>query len=284
MPTVLAPAKINIVLEVLGKYDDYHQISSIVQPINLCDTLNFELAEEISFTCSEPVLERDNLVTEAAILLRKVTKCSQGARIKLYKHIPWGVGLGGGSSDAATTLFALNRIWGLGLSTPELADLAFELGSDVPFFVYGSTALVQERGEKVTPLPSLPSAWFVLLVPSLPKIPNKTKQLYGELNISHYTKGEFVDAALPYLLRGEAIDPALMFNAFEKVTFDVFPQLEHYKEVFEEAGANNVHLVGSGPALFTLVYKEEEASSLCWHLQKQGLECYMVSSFTSKAV
>ncbi|MFB0557032.1 MAG: 4-(cytidine 5'-diphospho)-2-C-methyl-D-erythritol kinase, partial [Dehalococcoidia bacterium] len=129
MLTIYAPAKINLVLEVLGKYDGYHQISSIFQTINLCDTLRFQLAEGISFKCSEPSLERNNLVTEAATLLRKATKYNKGGRIELGKNITWGVGLGGGSSDAASTLLALNKLWELKLPVSELVHLAAKLGS-----------------------------------------------------------------------------------------------------------------------------------------------------------
>jgi 4-diphosphocytidyl-2-C-methyl-D-erythritol kinase len=101
MLTVRAPAKLNLVLEVLGKDNDYHRISSIVQSIDLCDVLNFQLDKDIYFECDEPSLRRDNLVTKAATLLKGSTKCTLGARIELHKRIPWGVGLGGGSSDAA---------------------------------------------------------------------------------------------------------------------------------------------------------------------------------------
>ena len=275
MLTVYAPAKINIILEVLGKYNNYHKISSIVQAINLCDVINFELADEIYFKCSEPSLEEDNLVTKAATLLKEITKYGKGARIELYKHIPWGVGLGGGSSDAAATLLTLNALWGLKLSVSELAYSASKLGSDVPFFIYGGTALVEGKGGKVTPLPSLLPTYFVLLIPPLPKIPGKTSLLYSKLNNRYFTEGQFVRAALPSLMRGKTIEPSLMFNAFEKLAFDVFPKLNEYKEEFEEAGATSVHLAGSGPALFASAYKEEEANQLCLRLQKRGLECYV---------
>ncbi len=278
MLTVHAPAKINLVLEVLGRHDNYHRISSIVQAVNLCDVLNFQLDEEISFKCSEPSLERDNLVTEAATLLKKVTGYNRGARIELRKHIPWGVGLGGGSSDAAAALLALNELWKLELSVFELIYIASKLGSDVPFFIYGGTALVEGRGEKVTPLPSLSSTWFVLLVPPLSKIPGKTRQLYNKLNDSHFTKGHFVRAALLSLTQEKTIVPSLIFNVFEEVACDVFPKLNEYKEKFKEAGASKIHLVGSGSALFTSVYEEEEANQIRSCLRKQGLECYVTSS------
>jgi len=277
--TVYAPAKINLVLEVLGKNNDYHRISSIVQSIDLRDVLNFQPDDEICFECDEPSLERDNLVTRAATLLKESTKCSLGARIELRKHIPWAVGLGGGSSDAAATLLALNELWGLGLPLSELVHLASKLGSDVPFFIHKGTALVEGKGEKVTPLPSLSSTCFVLLVPPLPKISGKTKQMYSNLHAAYFTGGQFVQAALSSLRRGKAIAPGLMFNIFEKVAFDFFPGLDKYRKTLEEAGAPGVYLAGSGPCLFTFFSGEEKAGELFSRLRKQGLECYLASSF-----
>ena len=279
MLTVYAPAKVNLILEVLGKYDDnYHQISSIVQAVGLWDSLNFELADEISFTCSEPSLEAGNLVTEAAMLLKETTKYGKGVRIQLYKHIPWGVGLGGGSSDAATTLLALNELWGIHLSRSGLLHLASRLGSDVPFFVYGGTALVEGKGEKVTPLPTPRTTWFVLLAPPLPKIPGKTRQLYNRLSASHFTKGDFVQAALSSLMQGKTIEASLLFNVFDEINSDIFPQIDEYKSRFREAGAPSVCLSGCGSCLFTILYEEDEANELCSCLQRQGLECYVASS------
>jgi len=277
--TVYAPAKINLVLEVLGKNNDYHRISSIVQSIDLRDVLNFQPDDEICFECDEPSLERDNLVTRAVTLLKESTKCSLGARIELRKHIPWAVGLGGGSSDAAATLLALNELWGLGLPLSELVHLASKLGSDVPFFIHKGTALVEGKGEKVTPLPSLSSTCFVLLVPPLPKISGKTKQMYSNLHAAYFTGGQFVQAALSSLRRGKAIAPGLMFNVFEKVAFDFFPGLDKYRKTLEEAGAPGVYLAGSGPCLFTFFSGEEKAGELFSRLRKQGLECYLASSF-----
>ena len=279
MLTVYAPAKINLVLEVLGKHNDYHRISSIVQSVDLCDVLNFKPSVEIYFKCDEPSLECNNLVTHAAILLKESTKCSLGARIELYKHIPWGVGLGGGSSDAAVTLLALNELWKLGLSLSELAHLASKLGSDVPFFIHMGIALVEGTGEKVKPLPSLCPTWFVLLVPQLPKVPGKTKQMYRRLDAAHFTEGQFVQAALSSVMQGKTIAPAFMFNVFKNLAFDFFPQLDKYSKTFEEAGAPETYLAGSGPCLFTLFSQEDEANGLYSCLRKQGLECYLASSF-----
>jgi 4-diphosphocytidyl-2-C-methyl-D-erythritol kinase len=277
--TAYAPAKINLVLEVLGKNNDYHRISSIVQSIDLCDVLNFQLDEEIVFECDESSLKHDNLVTQAAALLKESTKYSLGARIELRKHIPWGVGLGGGSSDAAATLLALNELWRLGLLPSDLVHLASKLGSDVPFFIHKGTSLVEGKGEKVTSLPSLPSTCFVLLVPPLPKIPGKTKQMYNNLRVADFTEGRFVRQALSSLRKGKALDPGLMFNVFEKVAFDFFPGLDKYRKTLEEAGAPGVYLAGSGPCLFTFFSEKEKAGELFSRLKKQKLECYLASSF-----
>lgn len=278
MLTVYAPAKINLVLEVLGRQGDYHRISSVIQSIDLCDILCFEPHEEVCLTCDEPGLEQDNLVTRAAALLGESTGCDLGARIELRKHIPWGAGLGGGSSDAAATLVALNELWGLGLSPSQLVLLATRLGSDVPFFIYGGTALVEGRGEQVTPLPPLPDTWFVILAPPLPRIPAKTKQMYGRLDSALFTDGQFVRQALSFLERGLVIDPHLLFNVFESVAFDFLPELRDYREVLTEAGAGEVHLAGSGPCLFTLFWEEGRAGEAFSRLSRQGLECYLTRS------
>ena len=278
MLTVYAPAKVNLVLEVLGKLDDYHRISSIVQSIDLCDVLDFELNNEICFECDQPGLECDNLVTRAAALLKASTRYGAGARIVLRKHIPWGAGLGGGSSDAAATLLALNELWQLALPLSELVRLASELGSDVPFFIHKGTALVEGKGETVTPLPSLPSTCFVLLVPPLPRITAKTKQMYHKLDAAHFTEGQFVQAALSSLRQGRMVDHALLFNVFKQVAFDLFPQLGEYRQIFEQAGASEVHLAGSGPCLFTFFSRNEKADEVFLRLSKRGLQCYLAAS------
>jgi 4-diphosphocytidyl-2-C-methyl-D-erythritol kinase len=277
--TVYAPAKINLVLEVLGKNNDYHQISSIVQSIDLCDVLNFQLEEEIRFECTEPSLKQDNLVMQAAVLLKESTKYSLGARIELRKHIPWGVGLGGGSSDAAATLIALNELWRLGLPLSELVHLSSKLGSDVPFFIHKGTALVEGKGEQVTPLPSLPSTSFVLLVPSLQKMSSKTKQMYNHLRVADFTEGQFVEQALKSLKQGKTIQYDLMFNVFERISLDLFPKLDNYRKILKEEGAPRIYLAGSGPCLFTFFSEAKEAGELFSRLQKRKLECYLAFSF-----
>jgi len=278
MLTVHAPAKVNLVLEVLGRYDDgYHQIKSVVQTIDWCDVLSFELDSEISFECSEPLLEEGNQVMKAAKLFQQATGCPEGVKIKLNSNIPWGVGLGGGSSDAATTLMALNTLWETNFSSAQLAQFAAEVSSDAPLFIYGGTVLVEGRGEKVTPLPPLPQAYFVLHVPPLPRLPDKTARLYHQLNTRHFTSGKFTHAALQALDEGRMIGLSAMFNVFELVAFDAFPRLDEYWNIFEKMSGSTVHLAGSGPCLFVLLSEEKKARELCISMHQQGLQCYVAA-------
>jgi 4-diphosphocytidyl-2-C-methyl-D-erythritol kinase len=279
----LAPAKINLVLEVLGKRaDGYHEIRSLVQTIGLCDVISFELADVTSLECSEPSLQNsDNLVVQAAELLRKVSGCPKGVKIKLEKRIPWGAGLGGGSSDGAATLLALNRLWKLKLKTSDLIELAARLGSDIPFFIHGGAALIEGRGEKVTPLSISAPMWFVLLIPPLPKISNKTQQLYSRLDDRHFTDGQLVERAVKIWSKDKQIASNLCFNVFDRVAFDAFPGLEDYWRCFEEAGAKDIHLAGSGPALFAPADSKAKAEELHRRLHEQGLEACAVSTIIS---
>ena len=279
----LAPAKVNLVLEVLGKRDDgYHEIRSLVQTISLCDVISFELADVISLECSEPSLQSsDNLVVQAAELLKKVRDFQKGVKIKLEKRIPWGAGLGGGSSDGAATLLALNRLWKLKLKTSDLIELGARLGSDVPFFIHGGAALIEGRGEKVTPLGVSVPRWFVLLIPPLPKISNKTQQLYSRLETRHFTNGQLVGRAVKIWSKDKQIASNLFFNVFDKVAFDAFPGLKAYWGRFAEVGAKDIHLAGSGPALFAAADSEAKAEELYRRLHEQGLEACAVSTIIS---
>jgi 4-diphosphocytidyl-2-C-methyl-D-erythritol kinase len=163
-----AYAKINLSLEVLGRRcDGFHELLSVMQTVSLHDELSVQLADDVRFQCDEPALDNvDNLVLRAARLLREDHSVRTGAALDLHKGIPSAAGLGGGSSDAAAALVSLNTAWGLHLSHEALSRHAATLGSDVPFFLTGGTALVEGRGERVTPLPDPPESWYVLAKPS----------------------------------------------------------------------------------------------------------------------
>ncbi len=283
MLTVLAPAKLNLTLEVLAKRrDGFHEIRSVIQTINLCDSLHFQLSQNIEFKSSMPdLIPEDSLVSKATSLLRQATGCSNGATIEVSKRIPLVSGLGGDSSDAAATLRGLNKLWGLGLSPPELLELASQLGSDVAFFVYGGTAVVKGRGEVVTPLPPLPHMWVVLMVPPVPRMPGKTERLYASLKARHYTDGQITDRLVAWLTGGGEVTPSSLSNVFDDVALDSFTGLGEYWQQFLEAGAQEVHLAGSGPSLFALIKDKAQAEKLYLNLQQQGLESYLTDTLTT---
>jgi 4-diphosphocytidyl-2-C-methyl-D-erythritol kinase len=279
MLTVLAAAKINLTLEVMEKRPDgYHEIRSVIQTINLHDRLRFSLSDGMEFHGDNPELVVEvSLMPQAARLLKQAEGCAKGATIEITKRIPLSSGLGGDSSDAAAILVGLNQLWQLSLSREELLELASKLGSDVAFFLYGGTALVEGRGEIVTPLPSLPRRWVVLVVPSVPRMKEKTKRLYASLKPAHYTNGQITER-LVKALEGGGFRPSLLFNTFENIAFGQFSGLEVYKEHIKKLGAPNIHLAGSGPTLFTLLEDKAQAEDLYTRYKQQGMEAYLTET------
>ena len=283
MLTILAPAKLNLTLEVLAKRPDgFHEIRSVAQTINLCDSLHFQLSENIEFTCANPDwIPEMSLVSKAVDLIQKTTGCSQGVTIEVDKRIPLISGLSGDSSDAAAVLNGLNRLWGLGLSLPQLAELASQLGSDVAFFLYAGTALLKGRGEVVTPLPPLPHMSVVLMLPPVAREPGKTGRLYASLPSSYYTGGGITDRFVALLTDGSLSGDGLtgnMFNVLADVALGNFGGLVRYREQFLKAGAEKVHLAGSGPVLFTLTEDKSRAEEIYENIQQQGFESYLVAT------
>jgi len=278
--TVLAPAKLNLTLEVLTKRPDgFHEIRSIIQTINLCDSLRLQLSRNIEFKSNAPYfIPEESLASKAASLLQEATQCTKGATIEVSKRIPLVSGLGGDSSDTAAILRGVNKLWRLGLSQEKLLELASQLGSDVAFFLYGGTALVKGRGEIVTPLPPFPHMWVVLMMPPVSRLPEKTKRLYASLKPSHYTGGQATDRLAALLTGGGEITTSSLFNVFDDVALDSFTGLEEYWGQFLKAGAQEIHLAGSGPALFTLVKDKTQAENIYGNLQKQGLESYLTET------
>jgi 4-diphosphocytidyl-2-C-methyl-D-erythritol kinase len=165
---VPAPAKLNLFLHVVGRRPDgYHLLQSVFVLIDWCDTLHFERRGDGRLQRHDlgPALPADDLSLRAARALQQASGTVLGADISVLKNVPWGAGMGGGSSDAASTLLALNRLWGLNWSRDRLLQLALPLGADVPFFVGGQNAFVEGIGERLTPLPALPPQRYAVLKP-----------------------------------------------------------------------------------------------------------------------
>ena len=162
-----APAKLNLLLRITGRRaDGYHELQTVFQFLDFFDELRFQLRQDESISCTgmSGLDDEDNLVVQAARLLQAAARTGLGSDIHILKRLPMGGGLGGGSSDAATTLLALNQLWGANLETERLADLGLQLGADVPVFIYGHSAWAEGIGEKITPI-SLPEAWYLVLTP-----------------------------------------------------------------------------------------------------------------------
>ena len=283
MLTIPAPAKINLTLEVLSeRSDDFHEIRSVAQTISLCDSLSFEPSGNVEFHCADTGwIPENSLVSKAISLLQKTMGCSQGVRVEVEKRIPLISGLSGDSSNAAAALCGLNKLWDLKLSLPKLAELASQLGSDATFFLYGGTALLEGRGEKVTPLPAFPKMSLVLMLPPVLRVQGKTGRLYANLPSSYYTNGEITERLVALLISGSPEGEGLasnVFNVLGEVACDNFDGLDRYREQFLMAGAKKVHLAGSGPTLFTLAEDKVEAEAILENLQREGLECYLAET------
>jgi len=257
-------AKVNWVLEVLQRRPDgYHEVRTVIQTIDLCDTLEMHPASEVCLEVNGEGLppEQENLVTQAAHLLRERADGLPGTRMRLSKAIPVAAGLGGGSSDAAAALRGLNELWGLGLPLEALVDAAARLGSDVPFFLHGGTALAEGRGERATPLPDAPQQELVIALPPL-TLADKTRRMYSLLTSADYTDGSMAGRLADAIHQGRPLADEHLFNVFDGPAFRAFPELERLRRALLAAGARSVHLAGSGPALFALVDNATERERL----------------------
>ena len=262
--SVSAPAKLNLGLEVVGRRaDGYHDLVTIFQAIDLVDRLTLIPCPTLRLICDDPTLAgADNLALGALAALRRVAGITTGAVVELAKAIPTAAGLGGASSDAAAALLGARRLWDAGIPDLALAHLALDLGSDVPFFLRGGTALATGRGERLEPLPS-PTAWFVVVSPRL-VIPRKTATLYGALTATDFSDGGCVRRQAARLLGGEPLAADLLGNAFARALYALRPQLAELPALMRQHGAPAVALSGAGPshyAVFAEVAAAERTSA-----------------------
>jgi 4-diphosphocytidyl-2-C-methyl-D-erythritol kinase len=245
---VLAPAKLNLFLHITGRRPDgYHLLQSVFMLIDWYDTLHFESRSNghISREDLNVPLPPDDLITRAARLLQQATGTAQGAHIAIEKSIPAQAGMGGGSSDAATCLLALNKLWGLGLSVEQLAELGLKLGADVPFFLHGQNAWVEGVGEIMTPI-SLPPAQFAVVKPSEGL---ETAKIFGSEALKRDTK--------PATISVFAADPyGFGHNDLQPVAQRLCPQISDAIAWLESASLAFLvkgRMTGSGSAVFAQV-------------------------------
>lgn len=269
MLTLKAPAKINWFLNVLGRRDDgYHNIESIIQKISLYDFISFWPSEDLTLKTELQIPTEQNLVYKAAVLLKKTSGVSAGAKIRLNKNVPVAAGLGGGSSDAALTLIGLNKLWSLGLSCSELNVLAEQLGSDVPFFLHGPLAFVNGRGENVTDYRSIKSINILLVKPP---VSVSTRWAYENLKLTKRTsKVNNITLFIHAIRKGELQGTSSFHNDLEPVATKTFPVIADIKERLLREGAILSMMSGSGPTVFGVFESAKEAGKAskafkdCW--------------------
>ncbi|MCU0803852.1 MAG: 4-(cytidine 5'-diphospho)-2-C-methyl-D-erythritol kinase [Burkholderiales bacterium] len=245
-----APAKLNLFLHVVGRRaDGYHLLQSVFRLIDLADTLRFAPrtdGEVRRATGAEGVPEDEDLVVRAARSLKAATGCAAGVTISVEKRIPMGGGLGGGSSDAATTLAALNRLWGLGLPVAELMRIGLALGADVPFFLLGRNAFVEGVGERLHPI-DLPPAWYVVLVPGI-AVP--TREIFAAPELTRDTK--------PIKIQGFSTSAGR--NDLEPVVRRRYPAVA--RAIDWLSGLGDARMTGSGACVFAEFRTEREARAV----------------------
>lgn len=248
-------SKVNLHLRVLGKrVDGFHEIFTVFQTVSLADELTFEKADSLELACDDPRVptNESNLILRAARLLSP----EKGAKIELTKVIPMGGGLGGGSSNAAAALIGLNRLWELGRSMDELARLGASLGSDVPFFFSGGTAIGHGRGEEIEPYEDFPAPFIVIITPD---VHVSTASAYAGLRAESLTNDGLNRILRVCRSEAESSDflRSALINDFEPTVFAEFPAIGRAKQKLIELRASRALMSGSGASVFGIFDKEE---------------------------
>lgn len=245
--TLPAPAKLNLFLLVTGRRPDgYHSLQTLFQFIDLADTLHIEARADGQLTLSPAlpgVCEEDNLILRAARLLKQHSGCPMGADITLEKRLPMGGGIGGGSSDAASTLLALNALWGLDLPLDTLAALGLQLGADVPVFVHGHAAWAEGVGEQLTPV-DIPEPWYLLAVPP---VSVSTAEIFSHGELTRHSSPIKMAAFLGGAAR----------NDCEAVVRKLYPDIDNAMKWLDNFGV--AKLTGTGACIFAAFATEAEA-------------------------
>lgn len=244
-----APAKLNLMLRIVGqKPDGYHLLQTVFQFIDLCDWITFHPVDDGRVCLQKPipgVAEADDLTVRAANLLKTETGCESGVRIAVAKNLPMGGGLGGGSSDAATTLVIINELWGLQLSKEKLMELGLTLGADVPVFVYGYSAWAEGVGEKLEKL-NIPERWVVVIKPECHV---NTKEIFSAKNLTRNSKSIKIADFIAGQHQNDCTEVVCQFYPAVK---DALVDLSRFAEA---------RLTGTGACVFAQFDSESDAVS-----------------------
>ena len=254
MIRVPSPAKLNLFLHITGRRDNgYHELQTIFQLIDLYDWLEFEVndTQSIQIQGLNSVNLEQNLIYKATQILKPYAKQATGLNIAIEKHIPMGAGLGGGSSNAATTLIVVNQLWQCGLDTQKLAELGLQLGADVPIFVHGRNAWAEGIGEQLTFIDLAPKQYIVLK----PDCFISTQLLFSQKTLTRNTK--------PTKFCGYQIKPSDFGNNFEPVARNLYPEVDEAMRYLDQFG--QAKLTGTGACVFTEVTAEMNVDDILAH-------------------
>jgi 4-diphosphocytidyl-2-C-methyl-D-erythritol kinase len=250
-----APAKLNLMLRIVGRREDgYHLLQTVFQFIDHCDWITFRLRSDGEIKLLTPlpgVAEENDLTVRAALALQQQAKTRVGAEIEVEKNIPMGGGLGGGSSDAATTLLGLNALWQTGLSLSDLKELGIRLGADVPVFIAGQSAWAEGIGELLTPI-DLPEPWYVILVPGCSV---STGKIFSASNLTRDNKS----IKIADFLRGQQENHCL------PVVLECYPEIG--EAMVELSRYSPAKLTGTGACIFAAFDSEHQARSIAAELK-----------------
>ena len=280
---VTAYAKINLVLDVLRKRaDGYHEVSMVMQAVDLADTIQLEEAPRNWLVTDSKYIppNMNNLAMRAVTLMQSRFKQVSPLQVTLQKRIPVAAGMAGGSTDCAGVMLGINRMFDLGLTLPELEQLAAELGSDIPFCLGGPTALATGRGEKIAPLPPCPPLHFVLVKPPFGV---STPKVYGNLRIAEIKEHPDVGACIQGLTAGnkkQILDS--LGNLLEHSTFQLQPQVEELKRNMAAFGCDHVLTSGSGPTVFAAFAERRQAAAYYQNIKKKYPGAMLVRTVDQK--
>ncbi|MBI4526415.1 MAG: 4-(cytidine 5'-diphospho)-2-C-methyl-D-erythritol kinase [Deltaproteobacteria bacterium] len=284
---IRAPAKVNLYLRVVGKRGDgYHLLDTLMVPVSLCDEIEITRplkrtpkTAQLTVTCDDPCVPSGNrnLAFKAASLLFKKKGIKESVHIRIHKRIPVGAGLGGGSSDAAATLVALDRLLRLHCRRHELLALAASLGADVPFFVVGRPARAKGIGERIQPLSSFPKLWLVILYPGFPV---STRWVFEHLPPTLTKSIETFSMKFSVAKPGEL--NRLLVNDLENVTISRYPKIALLKDRLIKEGAAGALMSGSGSSVFGIFAGEQMAKKACRRLsrEEEGVRVFLVRSLS----
>ncbi len=264
-----APAKLNLMLRITGRRSDgYHLLQTVFQIIEFCDWLTFHKSKDNRISLVHPipgVPEHEDLIIRAARLLQSETGCPGGVHIEVEKNLPMGGGLGGGSSDAATTLVVLNHLWGLNLSVQKLMELGVTLGADVPVFIFGQSAWAEGVGDRLERI-ELPDHWFVVVKPDCHVV---TKDVFCAKDLTRDSKTITIDE----------LRPGQFVNDCQEVVLKMYRQVAEAWAALSTYG--DARLTGTGACVFAQFENKISAKNVYDALKNEGWQVYLAKGVSS---